>query len=405
MDRVIDYDVCDWRDLSPKNLGLLLNDVPRLKYEFCNAKCKAVLAECIQSAGTEQSHCAGKIALDPKEVCDDHPAFSPNTGPVAPKSRPPTMSVPRPKSEIYPPPLSSLGIEVENRQERAVEAAVLGPPSEACKDTREFVRQQVRESTYTMKDTGVDGVFPIREKEWRLKRDPIPEAYTYQEIAMLDFSPENLEKVQLDGAKLVICAGGFRMAAREHQEINMRNCADIRANIPRQKHLSPVVADQLEEFFRLGAFPSFASMRVHLGKGRGFPHDDTKTTEILQSLWPDVQRGRILITGASAVPYLERVEATPTASVPKRGPDLLPSGKVRAISDMRRINLSLAKYDVYAVTVPQIQEIAEKIIAIHKLYHGIKVDTCKRDIDAAFKRVMLHPDVIVVDCREFKKEF
>ena len=39
---------------------------------------------------------------------------------------------------------------------------------------------------------------------------------------------------------------------------------------------------------------------------------------------------------------------------------------------MRRVNLSLSKYDVYAVTVPQIQEIVEKIIALRRLYPGIK---------------------------------
>ena len=123
----------------------------------------------------------------------------------------------------------------------------------------------------------------------------------------------------------------------------------------------PAVADQLAEFFRIGACPSFASMREHLGKGHGYPHGNTKTMEILTSLRHDVMRGRILVTGSSAVPYLQRVEATHTASAPKKGHGQLPTGKTRTISDMRRINLSLTKYDAYAVTVPQVQEIAENL--------------------------------------------
>ena len=69
---------------------------------------------------------------------------------------------------------------------------------------------------------------------------------------------------------------------------------------------------------------------------------------------------------------------------------------------MERINPILTKYDVYAATVPQIQEISEKIIALAKLYHGIKIDTCKLDIDAAFMRDYLLPDVLVVACNAFK---
>ena len=103
------------------------------------------------------------------------------------------------------------------------------------------------------------------------------------------------------------------------------------------------------------------------------------------------------------MPYLGRVEATPTAPVPKRGPDLTPTGKTRTISDMGGINLSPTKYDVYAVTVPQIQVIAEKIIELDKFCPRIKIDTCKRNIDSAPKRVMLHPDVAAVACREFEK--
>ena len=159
------------------------------------------------------------------------------------------------------------------------------------------------------------------------ERDPIPEAYEYLKTASQEFPPEVLGEVQTAGGRLVRAAGGFRLDAHEIQEINMRKCDAIRENIGRQKHLFPAVADQLAEFFRIGACPTFAAMREHIGRGYGYPRDDTKTMQIIISIWPDIMKGRVFVTGASMVPYSERVEATPTASAPKKGPDLLPSGK------------------------------------------------------------------------------
>ena len=69
---------------------------------------------------------------------------------------------------------------------------------------------------------------------------------------------------------------------------------------------------------------------------------------------------------------------------------------------MRGVNLSLPNYDVYAATVPQIQQIAGEIIALKRRCLVVKVDTCKRDIEAAFKRVYLHPDLVCIACHEFR---
>ena len=214
-----------------------------------------------------------------------------------------------------------------------------------------------------------------------------------------------MEKLQLVGSLLVVKAGGFRAASHELQEINMLSSQTTLNNIRNMKHLFPAVSDQLESFFSIGACPNISDVRERGGKTRGFPHDGSKTQEILKSLWPDIQKGRILVAGVRSIPLDERYEPTPTASVPKRGADRKLTGKTRTISDMRRVNLGLSKYDVYAVTVPQIQEIVEEIIALRRLYHGIRIETCKRDIEAAFKRIYLHPDLVNIACHEFKAEF
>ena len=72
---------------------------------------------------------------------------------------------------------------------------------------------------------------------------------------------------------------------------------------------------------------------------------------------------------------------------------------------MGRINLGLSKYDVYAVSVPQIQEIVGEIIALKRLYPRIKAETCKRDIEADFKRIYHQPYLVCIACREFKSMY
>ena len=98
--------------------------------------------------------------------------------------------------------------------------------------------------------------------------------------------------------------------------------------------------------FRIGACPNVTDLRQRDSRVRGSPHDDRKTREIRSSARPDIQKGRILVTGLQAIPEGGGIEATPTASVPKRGPDRKLTSKTRAISDMRRANLGLSKYDV-----------------------------------------------------------
>ena len=71
-------------------------------------------------------------------------------------------------------------------------------------------------------------------------------------IAEQELTPEILGELQVDGARLVTSAGGFRLAAHEIQEINMRKRADIRASITRQRHLLQLLQINLGGFSGLG---------------------------------------------------------------------------------------------------------------------------------------------------------
>ena len=72
------------------------------------------------------------------------------------------------------------------------------------------------------RENDIDGACAMYRGEWRLGRDPPPEAYAYLELAKLDLTPGNMGAIQEQGEALARVAGGLRKAPREVQEINHR---------------------------------------------------------------------------------------------------------------------------------------------------------------------------------------
>ena len=88
--------------------------------------------------------------------------------------------------------------------------------------------------------------------------------------------------------------------------------------------------------------------------------------------------------------WRERLEYSPTTTVPKRLPDRTFSDKSRTISDLGGINLGINTDDFFPVWLPEIKSISERIIRKKRQYPGVQIKVCKRDISNAFKRVP-HP--------------
>ena len=88
------------------------------------------------------------------------------------------------------------------------------------------------------------------------------------------------------------------------------------------------------------------------------------------------------------------VEATPCGLIPKGNPDRKISADSRLISDLRRVNLCFGKTELYHAIAPMIYEIAEEIPRLKRKNHGLDIVTCKRDIEAAFARLFIKPDMI-----------
>ena len=94
--------------------------------------------------------------------------------------------------------------------------------------------------------------------------------------------------------------------------------------------------------------------------------------------------------------------ATPTTKVNKRTPGRAMSTDFRIISDIRCANLFCEKEDYPAVNLADIEQIAEKDIATKMRWPHLSILRNKRDVDAAFKRVMVRPDMAAILRTEFQ---
>ena len=94
--------------------------------------------------------------------------------------------------------------------------------------------------------------------------------------------------------------------------------------------------------------------------------------------------------------------ATPTTMAQKRLPGRTLPDDYRVISDLRFTNLHCDKADYPEVKLTDIRKIAEKSVATKLRWPRVTALCNKRDIDAAFKRVRVRPDMCIILCAEFE---
>ena len=248
----------------------------------------------------------------------------------------------------------------------------------------------------------VPEVFPIREKEWRV-REPHALAYEYHAQINRPYSIENLLWVIRAGTELMTALGGFGLACRHVQEINFRKIEPARLYLESKRACFPAVAEEVEDIFRIGVCPPFAETRAK-GFDTGLPHNRKKSIDIVQSLWKDIQQAKVFVVDTEKIPIGERVEPCPTHTVLKRNPDRSWSTELRTISDLRRINNWIDKRDVFPVWVPGIGDVLKRIVELKRRYPSFKVWLAKRDLSNAFKRVLVHPDCGKIFMHQFMGE-
>ena len=109
-----------------------------------------------------------------------------------------------------------------------------------------------------------------------------------------------------------------------------------------------------------------------------------------EEAWKDTQKGRMLLVRAD-LPELRGVISSPQGAVPKLNPDRTESGKLRFINDMRLPNLGCDSERHPPAVQPRHRQLGRAIPWWQARCPNLPLWLAKKDVDAAFKRIWLHP--------------
>ena len=195
-------------------------------------------------------------------------------------------------------------------------------------------------------ETGVS-TFPIRDPQWRKKTHAGPEASEYIALCrrMGGFPFGDLQSIETAGASLAQKAGGAVQAAREIHPVRFRELRYARGCAERAKHHYPEIADGVMSIYTDGAVPKYSPSPPKSAPGDGYPRNPDRNMKIMESARRDTLRVKSFIFETTSLTYGERLESIPATTVRKRMPDRSFSGRPRAISDLRMINLGVGTGD------------------------------------------------------------
>ena len=184
---------------------------------------------------------------------------------------------------------------------------------------------------------------PLQERDWLGSTTLTWGAQIYADVCehRSTFSPAALSDIVKEGKALANVAGGLVPSARQLQKIHMGEVQYARDFTESTQHLCPDIADELKSIHTRGAMPAYRPMPPKHVPDDGYPHNPQHTMKILESLWGDVRQMKALLRSTSALIYGERLEYTPTTTVPKGLPDRTFGDKLRTISDLRSANLGI----------------------------------------------------------------
>ena len=112
----------------------------------------------------------------------------------------------------------------------------------------------------------------------------------------------------------------------------------------------------------------------------------------MEKLWKDARRGRVLLCGRAAEPYLGGALSSPWGRVPKMSPDRTISDEGRFIHDQRAMNETGHKYLHPPALQPRHRGLAREILWWKHRHPGVKVLIAKRDIAEAFRWIWLRTE-------------
>ena len=101
--------------------------------------------------------------------------------------------------------------------------------------------------------------YPIHDLEWRDGLIAHEETQRYYDTVtkLGDYSLQMLEEIVRLGNQMALVAGGYRLAARELQELNFRKRSHVADRIEATQHVFPAIASQLIDISRRGVIPEY----------------------------------------------------------------------------------------------------------------------------------------------------
>ena len=240
--------------------------------------------------------------------------------------------------------------------------------------------------------------YPIHDLDWRdgIIANEETQWYCDTVTKLGDYPLQTLQEIIRLGNQMVLVAGGYRLAARELQELNFRKRSHVTARIEATQHVFPAIASQLIDISRRGLIPEYRGAAPHEKRVTHYPYVQTAAEKIAKELWKDVRMGIMLVCETELAEDSGLVISHSSSVVRKKNPDRTLSVVYRIISDLGGINIGNSKEDFYPVEVVELSGLTARILKLTRQFPTLPALMTKRDIAGAFRRILLRPDLIQI---------
>ena len=150
----------------------------------------------------------------------------------------------------------------------------------------------------------------------------------------------------------------------------------------------------------VGSTTEYTGAETPLPMDIGLPYDRRKSLSISTKFRRTIRAGEMMAASNRFADINATTQPSSTSVVRKRLPDRSLSSDFHSISDLRKVNLGFDVDQFYHVVTPLVVQIVRRIMKLKSPYPSLPVIICKRDVDAAFRKVFMNHALLKLLCRE-----